>query len=23
MCVHEPHCSQYSINVFKRYGFFR
>ncbi|MEI7919297.1 MAG: membrane protein insertion efficiency factor YidD [bacterium] len=21
MCAHEPHCSKYSINVLKRYGF--
>ena len=21
ICMHTPHCSQYSINVFKRYGF--
>jgi len=21
ICAHEPHCSKYSINVFKRYGF--
>ncbi|HMT01595.1 MAG TPA: membrane protein insertion efficiency factor YidD, partial [Candidatus Absconditabacterales bacterium] len=23
VCVHEPHCSQYSINAFQRYGFIK
>ena len=23
VCIHEPHCSQYGLNTFKRYGFFK
>lgn len=23
VCIHEPHCSEYSLRVLKRYGFFR
>ncbi|NCO98037.1 membrane protein insertion efficiency factor YidD [bacterium] len=23
MCAHEPHCSEYSVRVFRRYGFIK